>query len=248
MPEFTGKVALVTGASRGIGKSIAEELAKNGAHVVINYLGNKALAEEAVEAIKIHGNKALAIKCDITSETEVAAMMKQIVASLGTINLLVNNAGITKDTLLLRMKEVDWDTVINTNLKGTFLCTKAAVRHMLKNKEGSIVNVASIVGVSGNAGQANYVAAKSGVIGFTKTVALELASKGITVNAVAPGFITTDMTEKLPADIKDKMLSKIPLNRFGEAADVAKTVSFLLSAQTSYITGQTINIDGGLVM
>jgi 3-oxoacyl-[acyl-carrier protein] reductase len=243
-----GKVALVTGASRGIGREIALELARQGANVAVNYAGSESKANEVVDEIKAIGKEAFAIKCDVSNSEEVAAMVKETVDQFGKLDILVNNAGITKDNLLMRMKEDEWDDVININLKGVFLCTKAVTRQMMKQRVGRIVNITSVVGVSGNPGQANYVAAKSGVIGLTKTTAKELASRNITVNAIAPGFITTDMTDKLSDEVKAEMLKQIPLARLGEPKDIAKMTAFLASDDASYITGQTLHINGGMVM
>lgn len=242
------KSALVTGSSRGIGRAIALELAKQGANVAVNYAGNEEKAREAVEDIEKFGVKAIKIQADVASESDVKAMVKEVVAEFGSLDILVNNAGANKDNLIMRMKEEDFDHVINTNLKGTFLCTKAAARYMMKQRAGKIVNVSSIVGVSGNPGQANYVAAKSGVIGLTKTTAKEFATRNIHVNAVAPGFIATDMTDALTEEQQQGMLALIPLEKFGEPEDVAKTVRFLASSDADYITGQTIHIDGGMIM
>ncbi|MGG4488897.1 3-oxoacyl-[acyl-carrier-protein] reductase [Metabacillus idriensis] len=243
-----GKVALVTGASRGIGRAIALELAKNGANVAVNYAGSEAKANEVVDEIKALGREAFAVQADVSDSEAVAAMVKATVEQFGRLDILVNNAGITKDNLLMRMKDSEWDDVININLKGVFLTTKAVTRQMMKQRQGRIINIASIVGVSGNPGQANYVAAKAGVIGLTKTAAKELSSRNITVNAIAPGFITTDMTDKLTEEVKTEMLKQIPLARFGEPSDISNAVTFLASDKSSYITGQTIHIDGGMVM
>ncbi|MFS0823644.1 3-oxoacyl-[acyl-carrier-protein] reductase [Bacillus sp. 1P02SD] len=245
---LNGKVALVTGASRGIGRTIAIELAKAGAKVAVNYSGSEQKANEVVDEIKALGQEAFAIQANVSDADSVATMVKEVIATFGSLDILVNNAGITRDNLLMRMKEEEWDDVININLKGVFLCTKAVTRQMMKQRSGKIINVASIVGVSGNPGQANYVAAKAGVIGFTKTAAKELASRNINVNAVAPGFITTDMTDKLPEDVKNEMLKLIPLARFGETTDISGVVLFLASDQSNYMTGQTLHIDGGMVM
>lgn len=242
------KVAIVTGASRGIGKAVALHLASLGAKIVVNYAGNEQLANNVVDEIKSLGSDAFSVRADISNADDVEAMVKLTIDNYGKIDILVNNAGITRDNLIMRMKEDDWDTVLNTNLKGVFLCTKAVTRPMLKQKAGKIVNISSIVGVVGNAGQANYVAAKAGVIGLTKTTAKELASRNICVNAIAPGFISTDMTDGLNDDLKQEMLKAIPLARFGEVDEVAKLVGFLASDNSNYITGQTINIDGGMVM
>jgi len=243
-----GKVALVTGASRGIGRAIALELARHGAKIAVNYAGSEAKAKEVVEEIEQMGGEAFMVQANVASSEAVEQMVKEVTERFGRIDILVNNAGITRDNLLMRMKEEEWDDVINTNLKGVFHCTKAVTRPMMKQRFGRIVNIASIVGVSGNPGQANYVAAKAGVIGFTKTAAQELASRNITVNAIAPGFITTDMTDRLSEDVRTEMLKQIPLARFGEPEDIAKVVSFLVSDAANYITGQTIHVDGGMVM
>ncbi|MBM7618956.1 3-oxoacyl-[acyl-carrier protein] reductase [Bacillus tianshenii] len=243
-----GKTAVITGASRGIGRAIALELAGHGANIVVNYSGSEAKAYEVVEEIKQNGGNAIAIRANVANMEEVQSMMKESLEHFGTIDVLVNNAGITRDNLLMRMKEDEWDDVININLKGVFNATKAVTRQMMKQRSGRIINIASIVGVSGNPGQANYVAAKAGVIGLTKTTARELASRHITVNAIAPGFITTDMTDKLTEDVKTEMLKQIPLARFGEAKDIASVVSFLASEKSAYITGQTLHVDGGMVM
>ncbi|WP_137789693.1 3-oxoacyl-[acyl-carrier-protein] reductase [Bacillus sp. E(2018)] len=245
---LSGKSVLVTGASRGIGRAIALYFAKNGAKVAVNYSGSEEKANEVVNEIKENGGTAFAIKADISSSEDVTNMVKTVVDEFGSLDVLVNNAGITRDNLLMRMKEEDWDAVINTNLKGVFLTTKAVTRQMMKQRKGRIINIASIVGVSGNAGQANYVAAKAGVIGLTKTAAKELSSRGITVNAIAPGFIETDMTGKLEEGIKTEMLRNIPLARFGQPDDIASAAAFLASDASSYITGQTLHVDGGMVM
>lgn len=243
-----GKNALVTGASRGIGKSIALELAKQGANVAVNYAGNKEMAESVATEISKMGVKSFTIQTDVSKETEVKDMIKQVVKNFGSLDVLVNNAGITNDNLLMRMKEEAFDEVININLKGVFLCMKAAARPMIRQRSGKIINVASIVGVSGNPGQVNYVAAKAGVIGMTKSTAKELASRNILVNAVAPGFISTDMTDELTEQQREEMLSLIPLARLGTPDNVANVVRFLASDDANYITGQTIHIDGGMVM
>ena len=248
MGRFEGKSAIVTGASRGIGREIALLLGKEGARVVVNYSGSKDKADEVVKLIKESGGEAFAIQADVSDADSVKNMVDKTVEAFERIDILVNNAGITRDNLLMRMKEDEWDDVININLKGVFLCTKGVTRQMMRQREGRIVNVASIVGVSGNPGQANYVAAKAGVIGFTKTAAKELASRNIHVNAVAPGFITTDMTDALSEEVKNQMMSVIPLGKLGKPEDVARTVLFLLSEDAAYITGQTIHVDGGMVM
>ena len=248
MRRFEGKSAIVTGASRGIGREIALQLAKEGARVAVNYSGSKDKADEVVQMITESGGEAFAIQADVSNPDSVKNMVDQTLERFGSIDILVNNAGITKDNLLMRMKEDEWDDVININLKGVFLCTKGVTRQMMRQRAGKIVNVASIVGVSGNPGQANYVAAKAGVIGFTKTAAKELAPRNINVNAVAPGFITTDMTDALNDEVKSQMLSNIPLGKLGSPENVARTVLFLLSDDAAYITGQTIHVDGGMVM
>jgi 3-oxoacyl-[acyl-carrier protein] reductase len=246
--NLEAKVALVTGASRGIGKEIALELARQGANLAVNYSGSEAKANEVVDLIKEMGRDAFAIQCDVSNSESVTNMVKETIDRFGKLDILVNNAGITKDNLLMRMKEEEWDDVININLKGVFLCTKAVTRQMMKQRYGRIINVASIVGVSGNPGQANYVAAKAGVIGLTKTTAKELAARNITANAIAPGFITTDMTDKLTEEVKNEMLKVIPLARFGEPKDIAKVAAFLASDDSAYMTGQTLHIDGGMIM
>lgn len=243
-----GKSALVTGASRGIGKAIALELAKQGANVAVNYAGSEAKAQAVVEEIEQIGVKSFKVQADVANESDVKDMMKDVITQFGSLDILVNNAGITRDNLLMRMKEEEFDQVINTNLKGVFTCTKSVTRQMMKQKSGKIINVSSIVGVSGNPGQANYVAAKAGVIGLTKSTAKELASRNIFVNAVAPGFIATDMTDDLTEEQREGMLAMIPLGKLGQAEDVAKVVRFLASEDSNYITGQTIHIDGGMVM
>lgn len=243
-----GKNALVTGASRGIGRTIALELGRQGANVAVNYAGSEEKAEAVVNELRELGVKSFKVQADVSNEASVKEMVKEVIGEFGSLDILVNNAGVTRDNLLMRMKEEEFDEVININLKGVFLCTKAVTRQMMKQRAGRIVNIASIVGVSGNAGQANYVAAKAGVIGLTKTTAKELASRNILVNAVAPGFISTEMTDALNTEQKDAMLSMIPLARFGDPEDVAKVVRFLVSDDANYITGQTLHIDGGMVM
>lgn len=248
MGKLNGKTAIVTGASRGIGRAIALKLAEEGAKVAVNYSGSQAKAEEVVELIRQNGGEAFAVQANVSDAGSVQEMVAETLGQFGSVDILVNNAGITRDNLLMRMKEEEWDDVINTNLKGVFICTKAVTRQMMKQRSGKIINISSIVGVAGNAGQANYVAAKAGVIGLTKTSAKELASRNINVNAVAPGFITTEMTDELPEEIKSQMLSQIPLGKLGDPEDVARAVLFLSSSDSDYMTGQTLHIDGGMVM
>ena len=242
--SLSGKVALITGASRGIGKEIAMELSKLGAEVFINYSSSDEKAEEVVNSIKNNGGKAHKLKFDVSEEDSVSSAFDKIIKINGSIDILINNAGITRDGLLMRMKSEQWDEVLNTNLKGVFLCTKYASKFMMKKRSGNIVNISSVVGIIGNPGQANYSAAKAGVIGFTKTCAKEFASRGINVNAIAPGFIETEMTEKLNTE---EIVKAIPLKRLGSCSQIANLVSFLVSSDAgSYITGQTISIDGGM--
>lgn len=248
MTKLQGQVAIVTGASRGIGEAIALELAAQGAKIVVNYSGSTEKAQQVVSTIQANGGEAIAVQASVSQTDAVDALVKQTIEAFGRVDILVNNAGITRDNLMMRMKEDEWDDVIDTNLKGVFLCTKAVTRTMMKQRYGRIINISSIVGVSGNAGQANYVAAKAGVIGLTKTTAKELASRNILVNAIAPGFITTEMTDALPEDVKNAMLAQIPLAKLGQPTHIAKAVAFLASEDASYITGQTLHIDGGLVM
>ena len=248
MGKLEGKTAIVTGASRGIGAEIAKYLAKEGARIAVNYSGSQSKAEEVVNEITANGGEAFAIQASVSDVESVAAMISETMNRFGSIDILVNNAGITRDNLLMRMKENEWDDVINTNLKGVFLCTKAVTRQMMKQRSGRIISISSVVGVSGNAGQANYVAAKAGVIGLTKTTAKELASRNINVNAIAPGFITTEMTDELSEEVKNQMLTQIPLAKLGNPEDVAKAVVFLASEDSNYITGQTLHVDGGMVM
>lgn len=242
------KVALITGASRGIGRAIAECLAQDGFYVVINYRSNDKLAEEVLNKIIENGGKGEILKGDISSFSESKEIIDKIIKSHGKIDVLVNNAGITKDQLLLRMTEDEFDNVLNVNLKGTFNCIKNIARSMMKNKAGKIINITSVVGISGNVGQSNYAASKAGVIGLTKSVAKEFASRGIQVNAVAPGFIETDMTDVIPENIKEEIISKIPLNKLGKPEDIANAVSFLASDKANYITGQVITVDGGMII
>lgn len=243
---LTGKNAIVTGASRGIGKAIAIKLADLGANVVLNYRSNINSVNEVVKEIESKGVKVVAIQGDISKFEDAKKIVDEAMEKLGSIDILVNNAGITKDTLLMRMKEEEFDNVIEVNLKGVFNCTKHVVPIMMKQRSGKIINISSVVGLSGNAGQSNYAAAKAGIIGFTKSVAKEIASRGITVNAVAPGFIATDMTGVLADKVKENIKNNIPLKRVGDAKDIANTVAFLSSNMASYITGQVISVDGGM--
>ncbi len=245
---LNGKVAIVTGAGRGIGRAIALQFAEHGAKVVINYRSSIAQVEELLEKIKEAGGEAIAVQADISKEEEAKNLIEEAVKHFGKLDVIVNNAGITKDNLLMRISEEDFDNVIDINLKGTFFCTKFASKVMLKQKSGKIINISSVVGLTGNIGQANYAASKAGVIGMTKAVARELASRGITVNAVAPGFIESDMTSQLSDKVKEATLASIPLKRYGYASEVANTVSFLASEAANYITGQVIQVDGGMVM
>ncbi len=246
--ENVTKTALVTGASRGIGKAIALALAAKGYAVAVNYAGSQAAAEAAKDEIIAAGGQAFTIQGDVSKSEDVDRIFKTIKEEFGQLDVLVNNAGITRDGLLLRMKEENWDAVISTDLKSDFLTTKAAAQMMMRKKKGAIINIASVVGIMGNAGQANYAAAKAGVIGLTKATAKELAGRNIRVNAVAPGFIATDMTEVIPEKNKEMMLQSIPLGRMGLAEDVANAVCFLASEDASYITGQVLKVDGGMVM
>ncbi|WP_346930382.1 3-oxoacyl-[acyl-carrier-protein] reductase [Clostridium sp.] len=245
---FKGKNVVVTGGSRGIGRAIALEFGKKGANVVINYVSSDTEAEKVAEEIKNLGGNAILVKGDVSSFEEGKKLIDETVKVFGTIDILINNAGITKDGLIMRMKEEHFDKVIDINLKGVFNTCKSAVSYMLKQRSGKIINISSVVGVVGNAGQANYAASKAGVIGLTKSIAKEVGARGITVNAVAPGFIKSDMTDVLSEKVKDGMLGLIPLNRFGNVEDVARTVAFLASEGGDYITGQVINVDGGMVM
>ncbi|WP_207669779.1 3-oxoacyl-[acyl-carrier-protein] reductase [Anaerofustis stercorihominis] len=242
------KTAVVTGASRGIGKAIALALAKEGFNVVVNYNGNKEKAEQVKKECEDFGVNAITVKANVADFSESENLIKEAVSTFGSIDVLVNNSGITKDTLLLRMKEEDFDSVIDVNLKGTFNTIKHAARQMMKQRSGSIINMSSVVGISGNAGQINYAASKAGVIGLTKSVARELASRGIRANAVAPGFIETDMTDELNDKAKEEILKTIPLNDTGKSEDVANLVVFLASEKSRYITGQVIHVDGGMLM
>lgn len=243
-----GEIALVTGGSRGIGRAIALRLAEEGAKVAINYAGNQTAAEEVKAIIEQHGGTAMIIQTDVSDSTAAAEMVARVHEELGGLDILVNNAGITRDTLLVRMKDEDFDAVINTNLKGIYACTKAAAKFMTKQRSGRIVNLSSVVGEIGNIGQTNYAAAKAGVIGFSKAAAKELAARHVTVNVVAPGFIDTDMTAVLKDSIREKLIEGIPLGALGKPEHVADAVLFLVSDAASYITGQVLNVDGGMVM
>ena len=243
-----GKVALITGASRGIGRAVAVRLAEEGADIAINFAGNEKAANEVKIMVEKMGRRAMLVQADGAQQEAVVDMVQSVIKEMGTIDILVNNAGIVRDGVLLRMKEENWDAVLDTNLKGVFHCTQAVTKLMMKKKQGRIINMTSVVGIMGNAGQANYAAAKAGVIGFSKAAAKELSSRGVTVNMVAPGCIDTDMTASLPDKAKDAMVAAIPLGRVGLPVDVANAVLFLASDYASYITGQVIHVDGGMVM
>ncbi|NJP36389.1 3-oxoacyl-[acyl-carrier-protein] reductase [Alkalicoccus luteus] len=240
--------ALVTGGSRGIGRAVCLELAGAGMNVAVNYSGNKEKAEETADACRAKGVEAIVIQADVGNSDSVKDMVKAAIEAFGSLDVLVNNAGITRDNLLMRMKEAEFDDVISTNLKGVFNCSKAVTRPMMKQRSGRIINISSVVGALGNAGQANYAASKAGVIGFTKSMARELANRNILVNAVAPGFITTEMTDELTDEQKEALQEQIPLGRLGSGADIAKVVRFLTSDGASYMTGQTLHVDGGMYM
>ena len=245
---LTGKTAIVTGGSRGIGRAVSLLLAREGANVAIVYAGNTAAAEETKQQAEALGAAAAVFQCDVADEQAVTDMVKAVKTQFGSVDILVNNAGITRDGLLMRMKEADWQAVLDTNLTGVYHCTKAVSKLMMKQRHGAVINLSSVVGETGNAGQANYAAAKAGIIGFTKAVAKELASRNIRVNAVAPGYVETDMTAGLPDSAKEDMLRSIPLGRPATADDVAQAVLFLASDQACYITGQVLNVDGGMEM
>ena len=248
MGGLSGRTALVTGAGRGIGRATAVRLARDGARIAVNFKGNTAAAEETKRAVEAAGSAAVLIQADVSVEADADRVVKEALAfGDGKLDILVNNAGITRDNLLLRMSTEEWDAVLDLNLRGAFLVTRAAMRPMMKQRGGRIVNVASISGVMGNAGQANYSAAKAGLIAFTKTVAREMASRNITANAVAPGFVPTDLTSIVPEAVQDAMLKQIPLGRFGTAEDVANAIAFLASDEAAYITGQVLIVDGGMV-
>jgi len=247
--ELEGKVSLVTGASRGIGKAIALKLANLGSKVAVNYVaieaGNKVDADDLVESITHNGGEAMAVEADMRDSEAVKAMVEQVTDRWNKVDILVNNAGINRDTLLLRMSDDAWDDVVNTNLRGAYLCTKFALKSMMRQEWGRIISISSVTGIVGNIGQSNYAASKGGIIAFTKSIAREAGSRNITVNAVAPGFIVTGMTDKLPPERKEAILAMVPLQRFGQPEDVAELVAFLASEKAGYITGQVITIDGG---
>ena len=246
--DLTGKNALVTGGSRGIGRAVCLELARLGANVAVNYAGNAQAAEETAAACRALGVNAFPVRADVSSAGEVDAMVKTVIETFGSLHILVNNAGITKDKLALQMKEEEFDAVVDTNLKGAFLCMKAAYRPMMKQRYGRIVNLSSVVGLRGNPGQANYAASKAGLIGMSKSIAKELASHNVTVNLVAPGFIDTDMTAVLPDAAREALLKSIPMARLGQPEDVAKAVAFFAAQEAGYITGQVLCVDGGMAV
>lgn len=243
-----GRIALVTGAAKGIGRAIALALAADGATVVVNYNGSKERAEQVVEEIKAFGADGMAYQCNVADTAKTDAMVKDIIKTYGRLDILVNNAGITRDNLIMKMSEEDFDAVIGANLKGCFNTIKAVSRQMLKQRAGRIINISSVSGILGNAGQANYAASKAGIIGLTKTMARELASRGITVNAIAPGFVDTDMTQVLSDSVKEAATAQIPLGRFGKPEDIANMAAYLASEKASYITGQIISVDGGMAI
>lgn len=248
MADLQGRVALVTGAGRGIGRATALRLAQDGARVVVNYNASEAPAQEVVGLIESAGGAAIAVKADVSDAAQVDAMVARVVKELGGLHILVSNAGITRDNLLMRMSQAEWDDVQNTNLRAAFFLVKAVSRQMVRQRYGRIVTVSSVVGLTGNAGQANYAAAKAGLIAFTKSVAVEFAARNITANAVAPGFIDTDITAGLPDEVKKAILTRIPMERYGRPEDIAQAIAFLVSEGAGYITGQVLNIDGGMVM
>ena len=248
MSNLKGKIALVTGGGRGIGRAICQELAARGATIIVNYNRSGAAAAEVVAQIEKAGGKAKSMQADVSDAEQVTAMFKAIVSDFGTIDILVNNAGMTRDNVIMMMKPDDFDAVIETNLRSCWLCCKTAARTMMRKRSGSIVNITSVVGIAGNGGQTNYAASKAGIIGLTKSLAKEVATRGIRVNAVAPGFVETDMTADLSNEIREKAIEAIPLGRMGATQDIAKAVSFLASDEAAYITGQTLVVDGGMVM
>jgi len=243
-----GRVAVVTGGGRGIGRAIAIRLAQEGSDVAISYHGNDEAAEESAKLVREAGAKCEVFKGDVASQEDVDALFKGVDEAFGRVDILVNNAGITRDNLMMRMKEEEFDEVLRTNLKGTYLCTRAVLRKMVRARWGRIVNVSSVVGLAGNAGQANYAASKAGLIGFTKSVAREVAQRGITVNAVAPGYVETELTGTLPEKVKGQILEQVPMGRFGQPEEISEVVAFLAGEGAGYVTGQTITVDGGMVM
>ncbi len=243
-----GRVALVTGGGRGIGRAVAVRLAREGANVAISYRSDDAAAEEAAELVRASGVDCQAFKGDVAAPEDVKALFAGVADAFGRLDILVNNAGITRDNLMMRMKEEEFDDVLRTNLGGTYLCTRAALRPMIRARWGRIVNVSSVVGLVGNAGQANYAASKAGIIGFTKSVAREVAQRGITANVVAPGYVDTELTGSLPDNVKDQIREQVPMGRFGEAEEVAEVAAFLVGEDSGYVTGQTIAVDGGMTM
>ncbi|MEP6775131.1 MAG: 3-oxoacyl-[acyl-carrier-protein] reductase [Chloroflexota bacterium] len=245
---MSGKTALVTGAGRGIGRATAIKLGAAGAKVAINYNASEAQAQEVVAAIKAAGGEAQAVKADVSKADEVDVMVNGLVKEWGKVDILVNNAGITRDNLMMRMSQDEWDAVMDTNLRSAYFCTKAVLRSMLRNRWGRIISLSSVVGLTGNAGQANYAAAKAGLIGFTKSVAREVGGRNITANAIAPGFIETDITAGLPEELKASMLKSIPADRYGQPDDIANAVVFLASDLAAYVNGQVLSVDGGMVM
>ncbi len=248
MSDLTGKIALVTGSSRGIGRAIAIELGRRGATVVVNYNSNASAAAEVLDEIKAAGSDGMIVQADVSQADQVEALFKAVADAYGKLDILVNNAGVTRDGVIMMLKPDDFDTVIDTNLRSAWLCCKSAARSMMRKRTGCIINITSVVGVSGNGGQTNYAASKAGMIGLTKSLAKEVASRGITVNAVAPGFIQTDLTSDLSDELVGKAIEAIPLGRLGESEEVAKAVAFLASDDASYITGQVLVVDGGMVM
>ncbi|NLT42724.1 MAG: 3-oxoacyl-[acyl-carrier-protein] reductase [Anaerolineae bacterium] len=246
--DFEGKVALITGGSRGIGRQTALDLAARGADVVVNYRGNEAAAQEVVAAVEAAGRRSLALQADVSDFSAATDMVNTAVSAMGRLDILVNNAGVTRDTLLLRLSETDWDLVLDTVLKGTCACSKAALRPMMRQRYGRIINIGSVAGLGGNPGQTNYSAAKAGLVGFTKSLAKEVGSRSITVNMVAPGFVETEMTANLPPELVAEALRGTPLGRLGQPADISAAIVFLASEPAGFITGQVLSVDGGLLM